>query len=107
MPLAAIFMAPSWVVGPRSACPAGGSRVYCAARRPPRPRSLAGGRARADLVVRAVAAHLVRGRRLKAPGADARGGGGDGGGRGGEVGLGRAMAADQGRLDEAGLDAPR
>ena len=72
------------------------------------PFSFPGRRARADLVVRAVAADLVRGRRLEA---GARGSprrrADDLGGGARQILLGRTMAADEPRLEEAELHARR
>src|SRR6185369_10252860 len=67
------------------------------------PFSFPGRRARADLVVRAVAADLVRRRRLEVARADPRGGGGDLGGGARQILLGRTMAAGEPRLEEAEL----
>src|SRR5205823_14299517 len=65
----------------------------------------AGGGVRTDLVVGARAASAPRRRGVEAAGADPRGCGLDGGDRGLGILGRRAMAADDGRVDEAQLDA--
>src|SRR5262245_7993004 len=113
MPLALIFIGCLPVgCGMSAHCQFRAGRTICADRTTRhRTRQCAGSflrrRARADLVVRAVATRLISGRRIELPVPNAAGRGFDRLARLGEIRLGRTMATDQARFEEAELDRHR